>query len=271
MSESDSYAALGIRVDAVEIPDVLAQMDRWILERTRCHSIALAGMFGITEAQRDAGLKHVFNSADLVVPDGMPLIWIGRLRGRSLARRVYGPELMLESCENGRTKGYRHFFLGGAPGVPERLSAALQARFPGLQVAGVFSPPYRSVSPEEDEEIVAAINAAACDILWVGLGSPKQDRWMYEHRERLNVPVVVAVGAAFDMNSGTIKQAPVWMREHGFEWLYRLLQDPRRLWRRYLVNGAKFLVYVALEFTGLKRFNDSEHPRLPGPPCAPSD
>ncbi len=125
------------------------------------------------------------------------------------------------------------------------------------------------MTPEEDEEIVAAINAAACDILWVGLGSPKQDRWMYEHRERLNVPVVVAVGAAFDMNSGAMKQAPVWMREHGFEWLYRLLQEPRRLWRRSIINGAKFIVYVALEFAGLKKFNHSDVPGPSGPPVPP--
>jgi N-acetylglucosaminyldiphosphoundecaprenol N-acetyl-beta-D-mannosaminyltransferase len=259
--ENNPYATLGIRVDAVQIPDVLAQMGFWIQQRSRCHSIALAGMYGITEAQRDTSLKRVFNSADLVVPDGMPLVWIGRLRGRTLARRVYGPELMLKSCDSGRAKGYRHFFLGGAPGVPEKLSQTLQAQFPGLQVAGAFSPPYRSLTPEEDAEIVAAINASACDILWVGLGSPQQDRWMYEHRERLNVPVVVAVGAAFDMNSGAMKQAPLWVREHGFEWLYRLLQEPRRLWRRYIFNGAKFIAYVALEFAGLKKF---EHPNPPG-------
>ncbi len=254
MPQNDSYSTLGVRVDVMQIPDVLAQMKVWIAQRTRCHSIALAGMYGLTEAQRDTSLKRVFNSADLVVADGMPIIWIGRLRGWALARRVYGPELMLESCRDGLAAGYRHFFFGGAPGVAEKLCQALHGKFRGLQVAGTLSPPYRAPTAEEDERIVSIINSASCDVLWVGLGSPKQDRWMCEHRDRLNVPVLVAVGAAFDMNSGSKRQAPRWMREHGLEWFYRLLQEPRRLGRRYVVNGTKFLAYVALELAGLKEF-----------------
>src|SRR5665213_1525062 len=210
MPRNYSYSVLGVRVDAVQIPDVLEQMNVWIRERTRCHSVVLAGMYGITETERDRSLKSIFNSADLVVPDGMPLIWIGRLRGWALSRRVYGPELMLQSCENGIANGHRHFFFGGAPGVAERLAKNLGAKFSGLRVAGTLSPPYRPPTPEEDAQIVATINSSACDVVWVGLGSPKQDRWMHDHRDRINAPVLVAVGAAFDMNAGIKSQAPVW-------------------------------------------------------------
>jgi N-acetylglucosaminyldiphosphoundecaprenol N-acetyl-beta-D-mannosaminyltransferase len=169
----------------------------------------------VMEALHDVEFKMVLNSADLVVPDGMPLVWLGRLRGFRLARRVYGPELMLSVCERTAPSGVRHFFFGGAPDVPGKLAQALQNRFPGLNVAGAYSPPYRPVTLEEDEEIIAAINAAAPDVLWVGLSTPKQEKWMNAHRDRLRVPVLIGVGAAFDINLGMKRQAPVWMQERG--------------------------------------------------------
>ena len=244
-----------MRVDAAQIPDVIALMEQWISKRNGCHCVALAGMFGLTEARRDAAVRTAFNSADLVVPDGMPLIWIARLRGVGLKRRVYGPELMTTFCRDTFEKGYRHFFLGGAPGVPAELAANLQLQFPGLKVAGSFSPPFGNLTAEEDEKVVRMINESQADVLWVGLGSPKQDRWMHEHRERLNVPVLVAVGAAFDFHSGRLKQAPEWMRENGLEWLFRLGQEPKRLWKRYIVRGSEFVACATLELLGLKRFD----------------
>jgi N-acetylglucosaminyldiphosphoundecaprenol N-acetyl-beta-D-mannosaminyltransferase len=249
---------LGVRVDAVQIPDVIAQMEEWIRERNTCRYIAVTGMHGVTEAQHDARFKTILNSAALVVPDGMPLVWLSRLRGRGLKRRVYGPELMLRFCEETVRRGYRHFLYGGAAGVPEKLAETLASRFPGVEVAGTYSPPFRPLTEEEDAQIVASIRQAAPDVLWVGLSTPKQERWMHEHRERLNVPVLVGVGAAFDINSGRIRQAPRWMREHGLEWLFRLLQEPRRLWRRYLLGGSQFLFYVGLELLGLKKFDSEE-------------
>lgn len=250
-----SFRVLGARVDAVQIPSVIAQMERWIEDRTAGRFITVANTHVVMQAQQDTSFKEVINSADLCVPDGMPLVWCGRLRGHSLGRRVYGPELMLTFCRETTAKGYRHFFYGGDSGVPERLAASLRQACPGICVAGTFSPPFRRLSPKEDAYIVQMIHRAAPDVLWVGLGAPKQEKWMREHRDRLNVPVLVGVGAAFDFHAGTKRQAPPWMREHGLEWFFRLFQEPQRLWRRYLVNGPQFVFYVLLEFLGVKKFD----------------
>ena len=247
-----SFRVLGVRVDAVQIPDAILRIERWINERARCHYVAVTGMHGVTEAQKDAAFKNVLNSADLVVPDGMPLVWLGRYRGFALKRRVYGPELMNTFCAETGAK-YRHFFYGGAPGVAEHLAKQLEKQH-NIRVVGTYSPPFRQLTVEEDRAIVALIEAAAPDVLWVGLSTPKQERWMYEHHARVQVPVIVGVGAAFDLNSGKLRQAPSWMREHGLEWLFRLLAEPRRLWRRYILGGSSFVWNVSLELTRLRRF-----------------
>jgi N-acetylglucosaminyldiphosphoundecaprenol N-acetyl-beta-D-mannosaminyltransferase len=249
---------LGVRVHMVQIPDVIRRMEHWIRERQGSHFIAFTNIHGMTKAQHDAAFKEILNSADLDVPDGMPLVWMSRIRGYPLQRRVYGPELMLSFCEQTCRKGYRHFFYGGAPGAPEQLADMLRTRCPGLQVARTYSPPFRSLTRKEDEEIVAMIQRTAPDVLWVGLSNGTQERWMHKHRDRLNVPVMAGVGAAFDLNTGRVRQAPVWMREHGLEWFYRVLQEPRRLWRRYLVCGPQFVWYVSLELLGLKKFDSQE-------------
>ena len=251
---SHTFNVLGVRTHALQIADVIAQMERWIRNRDGSHSIAATSMHGIVEAQRDSRFKNVLNATDLIVPDGTPLVWIGRRQGHDLPRRVYGPDLMLAFCEETQARGYRHFFYGGEPAVAGQLAESLKRRFPGIQVAGTYSPPFRPLSPSEDDEIVAMISRAAPDVLWVGLGAPKQERWMHEHRNKLNVPVVVGVGAAFDMLSGRHRQAPRWMREHGLEWLFRLLQEPRRLWPRYLIYGTQFVAWIILESLGLKKF-----------------
>jgi N-acetylglucosaminyldiphosphoundecaprenol N-acetyl-beta-D-mannosaminyltransferase len=222
--------------------------------------VAATSMHGIVEAQHDPSFKEVLNSTDAVVPDGMPLIWLGRRRGHDLARRVYGPDLMLDFCEKTAGRGYRHFFYGGEPGVPERLAESLKRRFPSMEVCGAFSPPFRPLDAQEVRETVAMISRAAPDVLWVGLGTPKQERWMEEHRDKLQVPVLVSVGAAFDLLSGRRNQAPKWMREHGFEWLFRLSQEPRRLWRRYLIYGPQFIAYLGLESLRLKDFTACKEP-----------
>jgi N-acetylglucosaminyldiphosphoundecaprenol N-acetyl-beta-D-mannosaminyltransferase len=247
------FSVLGVHVNVVQIPDVIAQMENWIAENNGCHFIAVTGMHGVTEAQHDPGFKQILNSADLVVPDGMPLVWLGRRQGHRLQRRVYGPELMQTFCLVTGPK-YRHFFYGGIPGVATLLGEILQKKC-CTNVVGSYSPPFRSLSNEEDDKIVSLINAAKPSILWIGLSTPKQERWMYEHRSKLRVPVVVGVGAAFDLTSGRMRQAPPWMREHGFEWFYRLLREPRRLWRRYLVYGAEFLWKVGSELLSLQNFD----------------
>lgn len=245
------FRVLGVRVDAVQIPDVVAQMEQWIARREASRYVAVTGMHGVTEAHHDATLKHILSNADLVVPDGMPLVWIGRWSGHDLKRRVYGPELMLAFMQETGNR-YRHYFYGGAPGVPERLAERLRQKIPELQVTGVYSPPFRPLTEEEERSIAARINDAAPDVVWVGLSTPKQEKWMHRFRSRLSAPVLVGVGAAFDIHSGRAKQAPAWMRENGLEWLFRLITEPRRLWRRYLLLGPKFVFLACLELLGVR-------------------
>lgn len=250
---SARFKILGVGVSPVQIPQVVAQMESWIQKRDPCRYIAVTGMHGITEAQHNRQFKCILESADLVVPDGMPLVWLGRRRGLPLRRRVYGPELMAAFCADGLTHGVRHFLYGGGAEVADRVAIALRERFPGIQIAGALSPPFRSLTAEEDSAHVSAINGSKADVVWVSLSEIKQDTWMFEHRGRLNVPVLVGIGATFDFVAGLKKQAPVWMRESGFEWLFRLLQEPRRLWRRYLVYGSRFVYLVALEELGIRK------------------
>jgi N-acetylglucosaminyldiphosphoundecaprenol N-acetyl-beta-D-mannosaminyltransferase len=241
------YFVLGTRIDAVQIPGVIAQMQGWIARRDACRYIAVTGMHGVTEAKHDPQLRAALASANLVVPDGMPLIWLGRRHGFALPRRVYGPELMLRFWQQTGSARYRHFFYGGAPGIADGLARKFQRQFPSHQIAGTLSPPYRDLTRDEEQEICSVIHHSKADIVWVGLGTPKQERWMHDHQERLNVPVLVGVGAAFDFHAGRVRSAPTWMGDHGLEWLFRLVQEPRRLWRRYLLRGSEFAALAILE------------------------
>lgn len=206
--ERQKCSVLGIGVDVVQISDVVTEIEAWISLRDKCRFIAVTGMHGVTEAQHDPQFRSVLNSADLVVPDGMPIVWLARFRGYGLKRRVYGPELMLSFLEWTHHKRYRHFFYGGTPAVVELLTQKLRSRFDGFQIAGIHSPPFRPLTVEEDEQVVSHINSSKADVLWVGLSTPKQELWMHAHQDRLNVPALVGVGAAFDINSGRKKQAP---------------------------------------------------------------
>jgi N-acetylglucosaminyldiphosphoundecaprenol N-acetyl-beta-D-mannosaminyltransferase len=253
-ADSPSYRVLGVRVDAVQIPEVCARVADWIAHRDGCRYVAVTGMHGIMEAQHEPAFKAVLNAADLVVPDGMPLVWLGRIRGRPVNRRVYGPELMLEVCRRTASRNVSHFLVGGAPGVADRLATALRHRFAELAISGTCSPPFHPLSEGQEEDLLETINRAAPDIVWVGFSTPKQEQWMHRHRNRLNAAVLLGVGAAFDIHSGTRSQAPAWMRENGWEWLFRLIQEPRRLWRRYLLYGPQFLFYVVLELLNLRKF-----------------
>ena len=247
-----SFRILGIAVGAVQIADVVQVIRGWITTRDGCKYVAVTGMHGVTEAQRDPAFKEVLNDADLVVPDGMPLVWLGRRNGFDLPRRVYGPDLLETFCQE--TGGeYRHFFYGGASGVADRLSRILQARY-GIQVAGTLSPPFHRLSSDESRQLVRRINASHPDVLWVGLSTPKQEMWMNRHRPLLDVPVAVGVGAAFDFVSGLKRSAPAWMQERGLEWLFRLMSEPARLWRRYLVGGSQFVYWLMLERLRLRDF-----------------
>jgi N-acetylglucosaminyldiphosphoundecaprenol N-acetyl-beta-D-mannosaminyltransferase len=237
---------LGVHVSAINLETALVVIDDWIRRRDS-HYVCVTGVHGVMESHRDEEIRWIHNTAGLVTPDGVPLVWLSRWMGFSNVSRVYGPDLMLAVCAQSARTGYRHFFYGGAAGVPEKLVARLQARFPGLKAVGAYSPPFRVLSPAEDTAIVSAINTVQPDIVWVGMSTPKQEQWMAEHVGRLCAPVLIGVGAAFDFVAGLKRQAPAWMRKSGLEWSFRLLSEPRRLWRRYLINNPVFLWLVALE------------------------
>lgn len=246
------FHVLGVPVNAIQIPGAIATMEHWILNKTDSHFVAVTGMHGLMEAQREPMFKTILRDASLVVADGMPLVWMGRWRGFKMPRRVYGPELM-EAFFKTTGKRYRHFFYGGSPGVADLLGNRMRKVY-GIKVVGTYSPPFRQLGPEEEKEIVRTIRSTLPDVVWVGMSTPKQEKWMRAFRDRLKVPVMVGVGAAFDFRTGRTKQAPVWMREHGLECLFRLASEPRRLWRRYLVYGPQFVWNVNLEILGLKKF-----------------
>lgn len=207
------------------------------------------------EAYRDPDLRSIYNHADLVTPDGMPLVWLCHSAGYDHVTRVYGPDLLLAACQHGLSLGWRHYFYGGSQTTLERLTANLLARFPNLQIAGMDSPPFRALTPAEDDAAIQRINISGADIVWVGLGAPKQDRWMAGHANRLSASVLLGVGAAFDFHAGIKPQAPLWMQKRGLEWLFRLSTEPRRLWRRYAVTVPTFILLTTLQRLGWRHFD----------------
>lgn len=243
---------LGVGVSAIDMADALRTIEGWIEARTPGY-VCVTGVHGVMESQRDESLRRIHNEAGLVTPDGMPLVWLSRLAGHRHVRRVYGPDLMLECCARSVERGWRHFLYGGGEGVPELLAERLVARYPGLQIAGAFSPPFRPLTDEEDAEIVERIDRSRADFVWVGLSTPKQERWMHAHVGQLQAPVLLGVGAAFDFHAGLKRQAPRWMQRAGLEWFFRMLTEPRRLWRRYCVNNPLFVWAVLLQALGRRR------------------
>ncbi len=234
---------LGVHVSAINPPMALAEIERWITGREQ-HYVCVTGVHGVMECQRDPELRAIHNRSGLTTPDGMPMVWAGRWAGATWMRRVYGPDLMLAVLEIAEQRGWSSYFYGGKDGVPELLAERMTARHPALRVAGTYSPPFRPLLPDEDEALVDSINAANPDIIWVGLSTPKQERWMAAHVGRLSAPVLIGVGAAFDIHAGTLRQAPPWMQRSGLEWAYRLYREPRRLWRRYFSNNPRFAVAI---------------------------
>jgi N-acetylglucosaminyldiphosphoundecaprenol N-acetyl-beta-D-mannosaminyltransferase len=251
----DSYPRcnlLGVQVSAINMQEALEIIQGWI-ERGEQQYVCVVPAHSIMDAYHQPELRPLFNAAGLCTPDGMGVVWLLKWYGYPHVSRVYGPDLMLAVCERSLSKGWSHFFYGGAPGIAERLVECLQARLPGLQVAGVFCPPFGELSVAEERQVVEQINASAADIVWVGISSPKQERWMAKHRQSLQAPVLIGVGAAFDFLSGAKPQAPRWMQRNGFEWLYRFIHEPRRLWRRY-IQYPLFIILIAAQRMGILRF-----------------
>jgi N-acetylglucosaminyldiphosphoundecaprenol N-acetyl-beta-D-mannosaminyltransferase len=235
---------LGVRVSALTMQLALSTIERWILTRDRQY-VCVTGVHGVMESQRDPELLRIHNAAGLVTPDGVPLVWMSHLLGQPSVERVYGPDLMRAMCAVSAKRGYRVFLYGSRPGTLSKLSDSLAGSYEGLQLAGSLAPPFRPLTEEEDEEEIRQINDANPDIVWVGLSTPKQERWMARHVHRLNAPVLIGVGAAFDFLAGEIPQAPRWMQRNGLEWLFRMASEPRRLSGRYLRNNPAFVLRAA--------------------------
>lgn len=252
-SHAPNYNVLGVPVHCVQMSEVIAEMESWIDGREQTHYVAITGMHGVSESRKDPHFREILKSASLVVPDGMPLVWLARWHGHPISRRVCGSDLMEAFCKQTGSR-YRHFFYGGATGVADELAENLRERY-NISVAGTYTPPFRPLTDEEEKEVIARVQAATPDILWIGLSTPKQERWMYDHRDKVLVPVMLGVGAAFDFNSGKLERAPAWMGNTGLEWLFRLLVEPKRLWKRYLVTIPSAIWSVSLEMFHLKKFD----------------
>jgi N-acetylglucosaminyldiphosphoundecaprenol N-acetyl-beta-D-mannosaminyltransferase len=244
---------LGVGVSVLNLRTALEAIAAAVRERRKGY-ICVTGVHGVMEAQADENFRKILNDAFLCTPDGMPMVWMGKIRRHAEMGRVYGPDLMLYVCQWSETSGCRHFFYGGAPGVAEALRDRLQARFPKLAVVGCYTPPFRSLSLEEDAQLQELVRAARPDILWVGLSTPKQEKFMADFLPKLDVTLMVGVGAAFDFHAGRVKQAPRWMQRSGLEWFYRLCQEPRRLAKRYLTNNPRFALRIAAQLAGLKKY-----------------
>lgn len=230
---------LGVGVSAVNMETALQEIQRWIEDREE-HYVCVTGVHGVMESQTDPELRAIHNRSGLTIPDGMPMVWAGHYAGFREMSQVAGPDLMPELCALAAREGWRCYFYGGAEGVPELLASKLGELFPGLQVAGTYSPPFRPLTSAEEAEVIEVIRATRPDILWIGLSTPKQERLMDVFAGRTGVPATFGVGAAFDINAGLSKRGPRWMQNIGMEWLYRMLKEPRRLARRYLVNNPRF-------------------------------
>ncbi len=244
---------LGIGVHALH-PTLAVELILQAAAQRRRGYVCVTGVHGVMEAQRDPGLLRILNTSFLTTPDGMPTVWIGRAQGHRSMRRVYGPDLMLEVCRAGVPQGLRHFLYGGAEGVADLLADALRTRIPGLEICGTFTPPFRPLDPGEESQLFAAVAEAKPDCFWVGLSTPKQERFMAAYLDRLPPVVMLGVGAAFDLHTGRLREAPDWMKASGLQWLHRLLQEPRRLARRYLINNPRFAALALAQLAGLKKY-----------------
>jgi len=233
---------LGVGVDDLNLDLASARIDQWIKDKRKVY-VCVAPVSTIVDCQEDKAYKDIVNSAAMVTPDGMPVVWIAKLKGGKEVQRVYGPDLMRRLCVN--EKGtYRHFFYGATQRTLDLLEQRLRESNPDICIVGKMAPKFCQKAELEKKEVIDMINIANPDILWVGLGSPKQDFWMALNRDKLSAPVMIGIGAAFDFLAGVKPQAPQWMQRCGLEWLFRLCCEPKRLWKRYLIGNTKFIYYL---------------------------
>jgi N-acetylglucosaminyldiphosphoundecaprenol N-acetyl-beta-D-mannosaminyltransferase len=249
----ETRSILGVPIALTDYASALDVMDRLVETRERGY-VCAAPVHAVMVAQEDPEMLAALRGSTIVVPDGMPLVWAANLLGERLEDRVYGPELMLRYSDRCAERGHRVWLYGGRDqGSLVQLALSLRRRHPGIKIVGGYSPPFRALTSDEEDAIVEQINEARPDVLWVGIGVPKQEKWMAHMRERLDVPVMCGVGAAFDFHAGRVPQAPRWMQERGLEWIYRIAQEPRRLLPRYLYFNPRFVVAFARQYLAERR------------------
>ena len=251
----DRCNILGVNVSATFMEQAVETMERWIQEGSKQY-VCVTSVHGVIESRFDSNLRQIHNRAGMVVPDGVPLVWFMRAEGHSQVSQVsqvYGPDLMLAMLQKAQIK---HFFYGSSDNALKQLKATLEKRYTGINIVGMHSPPFRPLTNEESETIVSDINQCNPDIVWVGLSTPKQEKWISQHRERLSAAVIVGVGAAFDFHADITPQAPLFFRKRGLEWLYRLSVEPGRLWKRYVKIVPLFIFFGLAQKLGIKRLSD---------------
>jgi len=259
--EVDRVNVLGVGISVLD-QDQAREFLFDALRQGRRGYVTVTGVHGVSEAQNDPALRDIFNNALLVTPDGMPMVWMGKLRGHQSIRRVYGPDLMLNLCQHSVAQGFSHFLYGGVAGVADELKHQLQGRFPGLMIADTYTPPFRGLNDGELSDLQQRVRQTRPDFFWVGLSTPKQERFMAQHLSILpEAKIFIGVGAAFDLLTGRVRQAPPSMQRLGLEWLFRLFQEPKRLGRRYLVNNPLFVMRASAQLLRLRNYLPPERPR----------
>ena len=259
---------LGVRVSALDLNMAVDLSDRWIQSGDGYRYICATGVHGVMEAHADPEMRRILNRALINLPDGMPMTWVGHLQGLHSMDRVFGPDFMMAMCRLSVERGYRNFLYGGKPGVATLLSETLQRKIPGLQVVGTYTPPFRSLNSREEKDVVALLQKAQPHIVWVGLSTPKQERFMAQYVDLFQAPLMVGVGAAFDFHTGAIRDCSPWVKRCGLQWLHRLMQDPQHLWKRYLRNNPAFLWHIAGQLSRLRQYPSAPQVHPMGHPQA---
>jgi len=270
LKPGDAAKVLGIAVEALNMDRTLERIVTELEERRKGY-ICMAGVHGIMEAHRDPRLAAIYASAAITAPDGTPTVWVGRWQGHRKMQRVAGPELMLEVFRREEFAHYTHFLYGGDKGVAEQLKECLTRRFPHTRIVGTYMPPFRDLNKAEAESLIERVRELKPDIIWVGISTPQQERFMQRYLRQLDTTLMFGVGAAFDYHTGRIRDSPQWVKNIGMQWLHRLIQDPRRLWKRYLRNNTAFLWHIALQLIGLRDYPPTSTRIDAWAPVRPSD
>ena len=250
---AEQVNVLGIGVHPIDLQKAAWILQRRIQEKMK-GCVCLAGVHGVMEAQRNPHLKAILAEALLVVPDGMPTVWMGHMQGFHAMQRVFGPDLMIDIISRSEFRNCVHFFCGGEPGVADKLRDNMLEQFPWVKIAGTYSPPFRPMTATEEEDLAATLRLLQPDIIWVGLSTPKQEQFMARYLPMLDTKLMIGVGAAFLFHTGAIKDSPQWVKHIGLQWMHRLLQEPSRLWKRYVLNNPLFIVYALLQIIGFKNY-----------------